>query len=109
MIVSFKLNQDQIAMTMCVNRDKPEMHCNGKCVLAKRLKAQQDEDSRELPQKLKEFNELVYFIEPFSFPGILLNEVSSERQIQVCYLPPCSSSWIQGIFHPPRKAGSPIV
>lgn len=34
----FYLNQAEIAAANCENKDKPQMHCNGKCHLAKELK-----------------------------------------------------------------------
>lgn len=34
----FKLNQNYIAAKLCENRNKPWMHCNGKCYLMKKLK-----------------------------------------------------------------------
>jgi hypothetical protein len=36
--VNFYLNQKDIAAIECVNKNRPEMHCNGKCYLAKQLK-----------------------------------------------------------------------
>lgn len=36
-VVHFKLNQKIIAEQFCVNQDKPELQCNGKCYLAKEL------------------------------------------------------------------------
>lgn len=33
----FKINQQYIATTLCENRDKPSMHCNGQCYLRKQL------------------------------------------------------------------------
>jgi len=48
--ISFKLNQDFIARTLCVNRNNPEMHCNGKCFLAKKIaKAKERNASKEAP------------------------------------------------------------
>ena len=35
--VSFKLNQNFIARELCVNRNKPEMHYNSMCFLAKKI------------------------------------------------------------------------
>lgn len=45
----FALRQDYIAEHFCVNRDKPEMHCDGKCFLADRVAEtkQHDEDGHE--------------------------------------------------------------
>ena len=36
-IVYYELNIDYIIETYCVNKDKPELQCNGKCHLAKQL------------------------------------------------------------------------
>ena len=37
-IISWKLNQKYISENLCINRDRPEMECNGKCNLQKKLK-----------------------------------------------------------------------
>ena len=37
---SFALNRDAIAARYCVNRARPELHCDGRCELARRLDAQ---------------------------------------------------------------------
>jgi hypothetical protein len=36
--VNFYVNQKEIAAKECVNKNRPEMHCNGKCYLSKQLK-----------------------------------------------------------------------
>ena len=36
--VNFYVNQKEIAEKECENKNRPEMHCNGKCFLAKQLK-----------------------------------------------------------------------
>jgi hypothetical protein len=38
-VATWWLNRDYVARVLCVNRDKPQMHCNGKCHLAKQLRA----------------------------------------------------------------------
>lgn len=42
----YLLNYDYISKVLCINKDKPEMHCNGKCHLAKELKKQDTEESK---------------------------------------------------------------
>lgn len=37
LITNYQLNIDQITEQFCVNKDKPKMHCNGKCHLMKKL------------------------------------------------------------------------
>lgn len=36
--VAFKVNQKYIAQKLCMNRSRPELHCDGQCVLAKQLR-----------------------------------------------------------------------
>ncbi len=42
---SFALNRAEIAARYCVNRDRPELHCDGQCELARRLDAQHERES----------------------------------------------------------------
>lgn len=37
-IIHYELNKREITMKYCVNKDKPWMHCDGKCYLRKELK-----------------------------------------------------------------------
>ena len=39
--VEYVLNQDYIAEFLCINKEKPELQCNGKCHLVKQLEEQQ--------------------------------------------------------------------
>jgi hypothetical protein len=41
---AFKINQAYIAKNTCENRYRPQLHCNGNCVLMKKLKQQEKED-----------------------------------------------------------------
>ena len=38
--VEYVLNQDYIAEFLCINKDKPELQCNGKCHLVKEIEKQ---------------------------------------------------------------------
>ncbi|WP_423146514.1 hypothetical protein [Rubrolithibacter danxiaensis] len=54
----FELNQNYITSKLCENRDKPEMHCNGKCYLAKKIKqAEQKERNQERESQKNHFQE----------------------------------------------------
>lgn len=37
-VVHFKIHQEEIIKEYCVNKDKPEMHCDGHCHLQQELK-----------------------------------------------------------------------
>ena len=48
--VAFKFNQEYITNVFCVNKDKPELHCDGKCYLKKKIDtAKNHADSRKIP------------------------------------------------------------
>ena len=42
--VEYVLNQDYIAEFLCINKDKRELQCNGKCHLVKQIEKQQEND-----------------------------------------------------------------
>lgn len=42
-IAYFKIEQKEITEKYCVNKDKPEMHCNGKCHLKEQLQKVEEE------------------------------------------------------------------
>ena len=46
----------------CENKDKPAMHCNGKCQMIKKLK-QADHQEKQVPASKASSRELVLFIE----------------------------------------------
>ncbi|WP_229239682.1 hypothetical protein [Echinicola soli] len=45
--MDYVLNKEYIAENLCINRDKPEMHCDGKCFLAEKLKEAQDQKEQQ--------------------------------------------------------------
>ena len=94
----FFLNKNYIAKVLCINKEKPKMHCNGKCYLAKQLKEQEKQD-QQAPVAKK-----------FKIEVQLFN-LSEPLQINICkqggkaeYLPlhPLPlSSFPHSVFHPP--------
>jgi hypothetical protein len=45
--IGYAMNYHYIAEQLCENRDKPELHCNGKCHVAKEVQAQSDKEKQE--------------------------------------------------------------
>lgn len=48
-VLNYYLNQDYIAKFLCINKDKPALHCNGKCYLMKQLEKQSKEKNAPAP------------------------------------------------------------
>ncbi|MBP4140542.1 hypothetical protein J3S90_01855 [Flavobacterium sp. P4023] len=47
-VLEYVVNYDYISKVLCINKDKPMMHCNGKCHLMKELaKASESEKGKE--------------------------------------------------------------
>ncbi|MGI4832409.1 MAG: hypothetical protein ACRYFK_03010 [Janthinobacterium lividum] len=44
--MDFALNQTAITTRYCVNKVRPALHCNGKCYFAKKLKQQEERESK---------------------------------------------------------------
>ncbi|PKK37211.1 hypothetical protein BWI96_07640 [Siphonobacter sp. SORGH_AS_0500] len=51
-LMDFELRKDYIIKYYCENRNRPELHCDGKCYLAKKLKATQESQEKEASQRL---------------------------------------------------------
>lgn len=44
-VADYLVNTELITKVFCVNKEKPKMHCNGKCHLAKQLKKDEEKKS----------------------------------------------------------------
>ena len=47
-LVEYAVNYDYISAVLCINKSKPELHCNGKCYLSKELAKTNNSDSSPL-------------------------------------------------------------
>ena len=55
----FELNQSYIAKALCINRDKPKLHCEGKCYLMKKLdEAEKKQQAQERTVQKNLFQEI---------------------------------------------------
>ena len=61
----FELNRNYIAAKLCENRDKPWLHCNGKCYFMKKIKQAEEKDKtgeRQVQKNL--FQEALFISNP---------------------------------------------
>jgi hypothetical protein len=96
-IVEFLANRKYISENLCVNKNKPQMHCCGKCQLSKRMSQENKKDSN-LPER-KRIDEVLFCneINPFRFEAEAVNDIKLSR------LDPISISYYYSdIFHPPQ-------
>ena len=79
-LVNYAMNYDYIVEMLCENKDRPQMHCDGKCYLAKQLAQESDHnDNNPLGQNTSktEIGQVVFFQNltqfDFGIPVYLVN------------------------------------
>lgn len=65
-IAYYKVNKEYITRVLCQNRDKPELHCDGKCYLAKKLKEQQQKQDQQTSDRVESIPMLQLFASPIA-------------------------------------------
>jgi len=100
--ISFKANQEYIAITMCTSRGLEDNTCNGSCYLTKQLEMvhqHEQESDRQAPQNIKEH--INYYLEEISEeikPAYTIHD-----SFQSDYLfPKVTRGFPSGIFEPPK-------
>jgi hypothetical protein len=94
----YQLNRDYIARMLCVNRDKPMMHCNGHCYLNKQLKEnRQRENHGAADVQLKA--ELALFCSTEQHFSLLIP--AGRITCFSRYLFKAYASPVAAVFHPP--------
>lgn len=74
---SFKLNQEEISKTICVQRKMLFNSCNGRCELQKSLKKYADNE-KKMQNNLKEKVEIVYLQNTITNEFKLVNPIESK-------------------------------
>jgi len=100
-VVCYQLNKDFISSTLCENKSKPELQCDGKCFMKKQLKAT-DESQSKTPITNKDFQEIIFFC---SHSEIILTQLN--RSSDLCfenYIHTKYTSPHFPIFQPPKAA-----
>jgi len=103
---SFKINQDYIARELCINRDNPDLQCNGNCVLMQRLKADEEKDKKELPSHLKKLQEIWYCLELPKWAIEPSENWPKATNTTFFYQNPFTAAFAVDIFQPPRQQKS---
>jgi len=92
------LNKESITQKFCVNKNKPKMHCNGKCHMMMKMK-EEDKKENTPTNNIKE----KYEIQLFSYINTsieLLNPFTIIKHHSF-YSSSESTSHLLSVFHPP--------
>jgi hypothetical protein len=94
----FEANQKFIASSLCENKSRPWMHCNGKCYLMKKLKqAEEKEKKQEREDQKSRYQE--------ALPGSVVTVNIIKSTFKVEYLPSITPGIVNrssSIFQPPQ-------
>ncbi|AGA80227.1 hypothetical protein [Echinicola vietnamensis] len=105
--MDYVLNKEYIAENLCINRDKPELHCDGKCFLAEKLKEAQDQQEQQ-PGSIdvsRDFGLYILQENHFGFQQLTIPPFSNTSFYQRGKYYNTTTD----IFHPPQDAVSPLV
>ena len=97
--LSYNFNKEYIAAELCENKSRPTLHCNGQCILMKKLaKANESNESKENKTEVKSIG--VDFIEELK--AFSLVSPSKNTPIHNLFKNKLYSSIVRtSIFHPP--------
>jgi len=95
----FETNKRYIANSLCENRTRPQLHCNGKCYLKKKFKQADERKKKQAEKNDREAYSLQRLCK-FSFPAPPIEGVLSKRCSLYClrYI----NHVTDRIFRPPR-------
>jgi len=100
----FELNHKYIAENLCINRDKPWLHCNGKCYFMRKIKqAEENEKKQDAKDNLSRL-EISFFQEPYKITFIEPTILEANKSNFPPYTYQYSSSYLSTIFRPPKQA-----
>ncbi len=100
MWICYELNKEAITEKYCVNKEKPELQCNGHCYLEQKMK--QEEKNASFPDALRQVNEVLLYLSVYDACPQMI-PVTKEI-IPVPYMAMIASPKGSAIFHPPRIA-----
>ena len=96
---SFKINQDEISKTICVQRKMVFNSCNGRCELQKSLKKYSDNE-KKMQDNMKEKSEIVYIQNTITAQYKLVAPIETKaKNFAALDKKPISISEVA--FHPP--------
>lgn len=103
-LLEYQANRDFFAEILCVNKAKPELKCNGKCALSKKLKKAFEDESQ--PTSVPSTIKLGDY--PIGFVSLYQHSEPAETTLLSCYKEKATELITQGflsdIFRPPCTA-----
>ncbi|GGN07204.1 hypothetical protein GCM10010967_48340 [Dyadobacter beijingensis] len=100
-IAYYKVNKEYITRVLCQNRDKPQLHCNGKCYLAKKLKEQQQKQDQQTSDRVESIPTLQLFASPLAFFEFAAEHLPVASTANFSYKLASYHAPLSNLVHPP--------
>ena len=84
-IAYYQINKEYITRVLCENRDKPQMHCNGHCYLAKKLKAQKEKEDQQTGELVRNMPVIQLFTSPLSSFAFISAHFTQQKRLFFAY------------------------
>ncbi|MDH6251967.1 hypothetical protein M2347_001694 [Chryseobacterium sp. H1D6B] len=100
-IAEYAVNYNYIAEVLCINKSRPELHCNGKCYLSKELAKTNDTESSPLSKGKNSGQKL---LDIYTLPEITEIENTGKlfsSHFNFTYKADYSFLFLNNIFRPP--------
>lgn len=101
-LVDYAVNYHYISEELCENLDKPDLHCNGKCYLAKELSKANDTESSPLHKTKTPVQKMLDIFIPATITAISATEKVSILDFNFHYKTDYSFLFLKAIFRPPH-------
>jgi len=95
-VFGFYANRSYYA-SICENKTRPVLHCNGKCQLAKKLKQEERKDQQNPQRKLENKNEIIFYSNLPGSPSFL----PMAKEHYFSYSEKHTIDFSFPVFHPP--------
>ncbi|RYD87969.1 MAG: hypothetical protein EOP54_27980 [Sphingobacteriales bacterium] len=96
----FEVNRSFIVKELCENRDKPEMKCEGKCFLKKRLAAAEEKEKKQEQEARSKAAVDVFVINEPLVLAFQAAQPAKQRPSPIFFL---LSEFTNDILHPPSQ------
>lgn len=97
----FEANQNYIVKELCVNKERPWMHCNGRCYLMNKLKEATEKEKKQ--EEKENMNRLqLSFFQQSSQVNLITPIMPDMLHSHAIYIFQYSSRYIDTIFRPPK-------
>jgi len=98
MIAEFDLYRGYIAKHLCENRFRPQMHCNGKCVLMKKMAADENQSAPAGNVKLN-WETFLFIDNHIEYTGKNFHSIGNQTISGRCHF--LNTPFVLGVFRPP--------